>query len=64
MYKVSGTGWLCYQKVNGEWVPLFKLTSDQIQEWNDFHQSRGETRNVTSDHNEARQARFDHDHHP
>lgn len=61
MYKVSGTGWLCKQVNIGwktppdtTWVPMFKLTPEQIREWNVFHQhpKRGED-NVSQDRNEA-----------
>jgi hypothetical protein len=36
-YKVSSAGWLCFEEANGNWIPLFKLTTEQLREWNEFH---------------------------
>jgi hypothetical protein len=30
-YKVSGTGWLC-AKINGNWLPVTKLTIAQLKD--------------------------------
>lgn len=31
--KVSDAGWLCLKRPDGKWVPTFKLTPEQLQEW-------------------------------
>lgn len=31
--KVSGTDWLCVQKANNEWLPVFKLSPPQLREY-------------------------------
>lgn len=34
--KVSGTGWLCiWSTEQNKWVPVIKLTEEQIVVWND-----------------------------
>ena len=38
-YKISGTGWLCQSINGGKWVPVTKLTSQQM---NDVYMSLGE----------------------
>ena len=30
--KVSATGWLCVED-DGEWIVVFKLTDEQLNEW-------------------------------
>jgi hypothetical protein len=29
-YKISGLNWLCVRDTDGNWIPAFKLTQDQI----------------------------------
>lgn len=31
-YKVSDTGWLCVRGKRGEWMPVVKLTEQQLEE--------------------------------
>jgi hypothetical protein len=32
VYKISETGWLCKMNAAGKWIPLFKLTPEQLAE--------------------------------
>lgn len=39
-FKISGTGWLCVMRA-GKWIPITKLTDQQIQDFKDMNVEAG-----------------------